>query len=115
MTHPTRTRTRSRRGRTFAREAVREQRREALFVLLARADRGALTREDARRLRDLAAAEVVECDTFRRSAGGQQSAALKLRHRIEAAEQAMREIEAERDQYAAEVETLRAAAGKGDR
>lgn len=115
MNHPTRSRTQSRRGRALAHEAVRDQRREALLVLLARADRGALTQKDARQLRDLAAAEVAECDTFRRSAGGQQSAALKLRHRIEAAEQAMREIEAERDQYAAEVEALRAAAGKGDR
>ncbi|MFC8495315.1 hypothetical protein ACFUJU_31900 [Streptomyces sp. NPDC057235] len=110
----THTRTRSRRGRTLAREGVRDRRREALLVLLGRADRGALTAADARQLRDLAAAEVAECDAFRRSAGGQQAAALKLRHRVEAAEQAMREIEAERDEYAAEVEALRAAAGKGD-
>ncbi|MCY0923235.1 hypothetical protein OS965_34725 [Streptomyces sp. H27-G5] len=109
------TRTRSRRGRTLTREGVREQRRTALRVLLARADRGALTPRDANQLRDLAEAEIAECETFRRSAGGQQTAALKLRHRIDAAEQAMQEIEAERDQYAAEAEALRRAAGEGNR
>ncbi|XXZ49894.1 hypothetical protein AAGT00_16485 [Streptomyces cavourensis] len=106
----THTRTRSRRGRTLA----REDRRTALRLLLARADRGALTREDAAHLRTLAEAEIAECDTFRRSAGGQQSAALRLHRRIDAAEQAMREIEVERDEYAAEAEALRAAAGKGE-
>ncbi|WP_435611789.1 hypothetical protein [Streptomyces sp. bgisy159] len=110
----THTRTRSRRGRTLAREAAREDRRTALHLLLARADRGALTREDAAHLRALAEAEIAECDTFRRSAGGQQSAALRLNRRIDAAEQAMREIETERDEYAAEAEALRVAADKGE-
>ncbi|MFJ6013001.1 hypothetical protein [Streptomyces sp. NPDC092952] len=113
MNHTNQPRARSRRGRTLAREAARDQRREALLVLLGRADRGALTRADARHLRDLAAAEVDECDAFRRAAGGQQAAALGLRHRIEAAEQAIREVEAERDRYAAEAETRRMAAGRG--
>ncbi|MFD7237029.1 hypothetical protein ACFWAT_17205 [Streptomyces syringium] len=108
------TRARSRRGRTAAREGVREQRRAALRLLLARADRGALTPGDATQLRDLAEAEIAECERFRQSAGGQQTAALKLRHRIDAAEQAMQEIEAERDQYAAEAEALRTA-GEGNR
>ncbi|MEV6395571.1 hypothetical protein AB0M39_12465 [Streptomyces sp. NPDC051907] len=103
------TRTRSRRGRAATREAVRNHRRDALRLLLARASRGALTPGDATRLRDLAEAEIAECDTLRRSAAGQQTAALRLRHRVDAAEQTMREIEAERDRYAAEVEALLAA------
>ncbi|MFF3653368.1 hypothetical protein ACFYXV_32630 [Streptomyces sp. NPDC002181] len=107
------TRTRSRRGRTATREGVREQRRAALRLLLARADRGALTPGDATQLRALAEAEIADCDRFRQSAGGQQTAALKLRHRIDAAEQAMQEIETERDTYAAEVEALRG--GEGNR
>ncbi|MGW2588030.1 hypothetical protein ACWCYZ_43410 [Streptomyces virginiae] len=107
------TRTRSRRGRTAAREGAREQRRTALRLLLTRAERGTLTPGEATQLRDLAEAEIAECERFRQSAGGQQTAALKLRHRINAAEQAMQEIEAERDAYAAEVEALHA--GQGDR
>ncbi|MFJ7902391.1 hypothetical protein ACIQ6V_18175 [Streptomyces sp. NPDC096198] len=107
------TRTRSRRGRTLARETAREQRYASLRTLLAHADRGALTRQGSEQLRDLAEALIAECETFRRSAGGQQSAALALRHRIEAAEQAIREIETERDQYAAEAEALCATTNRG--
>jgi hypothetical protein len=113
MNDNTRTRTRSRRGRTAAREGVRDERRQAMRVLLARADRGALAPAEAVKLRALVEAEVAECETFRRSASGQQTAALRLRHRIDAAEQAMREIEAERDHYAAAAEALRPVAGEG--
>ncbi|MDV9190476.1 hypothetical protein R6L23_20025 [Streptomyces sp. SR27] len=107
MTTNTPTRTRSRRGRSDAREAVREDRRRATRVLLARADRGVLGPEDSARLRQLVEAEIADCDNFRRSAGGQQAAALRLRHRVAAAEQAIVETEAERDQYATEAEALR--------
>ncbi|WP_149184501.1 hypothetical protein [Streptomyces sp. TRM49041] len=108
-------RTRSRRGRSDAREAVRDARRNALRVLLARADRQVLGLgpEDTARLRQLVEAEITDCDNFRRSAGGQQAAALRLTHRVAAAEQAIVEAEAERDQYAAEVEALRSAATEG--
>lgn len=104
------TRTRSRRGRSDAREAVRDERRAAIRVLLARADRGVLGPEDIARLRQLVEAEIADVDNFRRAASGQQAAALRLTHRVAAAEQAIVEAEAERDQYAAEVEALRTAA-----
>ncbi|MFI9063075.1 hypothetical protein ACIGQE_14510 [Streptomyces sp. NPDC053429] len=106
MNQITRTRTRSRRGRTDARETVRDERRAAIRVLLARAVLGP---EDTVKLRQLIEAEVADGDAFRRSAAGQQAAALRLTHRVAAAEQAIVEAEAERDQYAAEVEALRAA------
>ncbi|MFF4455006.1 hypothetical protein [Streptomyces goshikiensis] len=111
MSQITRTRTRSRRGRSDAREAVRDGRRAAIRVLLARADRGALGPEDTVKLRQLVEAEVADGDAFRRSAAGQQAAALRLTHRVAAAEQAIVEAEVERDQYAAEVEALRTGAG----
>ncbi|MFC5214294.1 hypothetical protein [Streptomyces coerulescens] len=113
MTTNTLPRIRSRRGRSDAREAVRHERRTALRVLLARADRGVLGPEDTARLRQLVEAEIADCDNFRRSAGGQQAAALRLTHRIAAAEQAIVEAEAERDEYAAEVEALRASTEGG--
>ncbi|WP_158720965.1 hypothetical protein [Streptomyces sp. NRRL S-241] len=107
MNANTPTRTRSRRGRSDAREAVREERRAATRVLLARADRGVLGPEDTAKLRQLVEAEIADGDAFRRSASGQQAAALRLTHRVAAAEQAIVEAEAERDQYAAEAEALR--------
>ncbi|MGW1762772.1 hypothetical protein ACWCQL_01545 [Streptomyces sp. NPDC002073] len=105
-----RTRTRSRRSRTDAREAIRDERRAAIRVLLAHADRGVLGPEDTARLRQLVEAEISDGDAFRRAAGGQQAAALRLTHRVAAAEQAIVEVETERDRYAAEVEALRAGA-----
>ncbi|MFD9789645.1 hypothetical protein ACFWXK_01715 [Streptomyces sp. NPDC059070] len=104
------TRPDSRRGKRQQREADRDDRRLRIRVLLARAERHVLSREDAAALRALVEAEVAECDTHRRSAGGQQAAAMRLHHTLAAAEDAIREIEAERDQAA---EALRAAAGKG--
>lgn len=109
----TRTRPDSRRGKRQQRDADRDERRTRIRVLLARAERHALTREDATTLRALVEAEVAECDTQRRSAGGQQAAAMRLHHTLAAAEDAIREIEAERDQAAAEAEALRVADGKG--
>lgn len=103
----TRTRTDSRRGRREQREVERDARRSRLRVLLARADRGVLTPEESALLRGDVEAEITECDTHRRSAGGQQAAAMRLHSRIEAAEQCIAETEAERDRYAAEAEALR--------
>ncbi|MFD6889282.1 hypothetical protein [Streptomyces sp. NPDC059957] len=111
MSLNTTTRTRSRRGRSDAREAVRDARRAAIRVLLARADRGVLGPEDTVKLRQLVEAEVADGDAFRRSAAGQQAAALRLTHRVVAAEQAIVEAEADRDRLAAEVEALRAGEG----
>ncbi|MEU3710507.1 hypothetical protein [Streptomyces catenulae] len=95
-----RTRSDSRRGRIAAREAERDARRNRLRLFLARADRGVLSTEDAAQLRGDVEAELAECDTFRRSAGGQQAAAMRLHKRVEAAEQAIVEAEAERDRHA---------------
>lgn len=92
-----RTRSESRRGRTIARDAERDARRDRFRLVLTRADRGVLTPEDCAQLRADVEAEVAESDTHRRSAGGQQAAAMRLHKQIEAAEDAIREIEAERD------------------
>ncbi|MER5934116.1 hypothetical protein [Streptomyces sp. NPDC002054] len=107
MTLHARTRTDSRRGRVLVRELTREARRERFLLLLARADRGVLTPEDCAALRADVEAEVAESDTHRRSAGGQQAAAMRLHKRIEAAEQALVETEADRDLALAEAEALR--------
>ncbi|MCT9090603.1 hypothetical protein N4G70_17320 [Streptomyces sp. ASQP_92] len=111
MNH-TRTRTDSRRGRIAAREDEREQRRTRLRLFLARADRGVLSPEDCTALRGDVEAEVAESDTHRRSAGGQQAAAMRLHRRIAAAEQCLVETETERDQYATEAEALRQQLGE---
>ncbi|EPH40351.1 hypothetical protein ABT390_13600 [Streptomyces aurantiacus] len=103
----THARTDSRRGRREQRDSQREARRARLHVLLTRADRGVLTAEEAARLRADVEAEVAECDTYRRSAGGQQAAAMRLLRRVEAAEQCIAETEVERDEYAAKAEDLR--------
>ncbi|MEU5330901.1 hypothetical protein [Streptomyces parvus] len=100
MNH-TRTRSDSRRGRRDLRDAERTARRDGLLVLLARADRGVLTPEDSAALRSCIETEVAECETFRRSAGGQQVAAMRLHRTLAAADACLVETEGERDQYAA--------------
>ncbi|WKX70032.1 hypothetical protein [Streptomyces sp. XD-27] len=102
----------SRRDRRATREAERNARRERIRILLARADRGVLTAEDAAQLRGDVEAEVTECDTHRRSAGGQQAAAMRLHRRVEAAEQAIVELEAERDSVARDAAGALAAPGR---
>ncbi|TGB14407.1 hypothetical protein [Streptomyces sp. MZ04] len=102
----TRARHDSRRGRVATREVARDERRARLRILLARADRGLLTPEDCTQFRGDVEAEVAECDTHRRSAGGHQAASMRLHKRIEAAEQCITETEAERDQYAAQIRRL---------
>ncbi|WP_328620796.1 hypothetical protein [Streptomyces sp. NBC_00354] len=107
MTLHARTRTDSRRGRVLVRELTREARRERFLLLLARADRGVLTPEDCAALRADVEAEVAESDTHRRSAAGQQAAAMRLHTRIEAAEQALVETEADLDLALTEAAALR--------
>ncbi|MFF0744197.1 hypothetical protein ACFYVL_27745 [Streptomyces sp. NPDC004111] len=101
-------RTESRRARAAHRDAARDERRARLRLLLARADRGVLTPEDCAALRAEVEAEVAESDTYRRSATGQQAAAMRLHHRIAAAEQALVETETERDQVLAHLAQARA-------
>lgn len=107
----THTRTDSRRGRTAARDAERETRRARFRLVLARADRGVLAPEDSAQLRADVEAEVAESDTHRRSAGGQQAAAMRLHNRIEAAEQCITETEADRDAHAERLATAAKLAG----
>ncbi|TBO59880.1 hypothetical protein EYS09_09685 [Streptomyces kasugaensis] len=110
-----RTRIDSRRGRREQRKVERDTRRARLRVLLSRADRGVLTPEESALLRGDIEAEIAEGDTHRRSAGGQQAAAMRLHKRIEAAEQCLVETEAERDRYAAAAEALHPHAVEGRR
>ncbi|MGW1162749.1 hypothetical protein ACWD48_32025 [Streptomyces sp. NPDC002519] len=107
----TRTRTDSRRGRSQARETERDARRDRFRLVLARADRGVLLPEDCAQLRADIEAEVAENDTHRRSAGGQQAAALRLHKRIEAAEACITETEADRDALAERLATAAKLAG----
>ncbi|MEU2746658.1 hypothetical protein ABZ613_10200 [Streptomyces collinus] len=112
MNTRTRTRSDSRRGRRELREAERTARREGLRLLLARADRGVLTPEDSAALRGHIEAEVAECETFRRSAGGQQVAAMRLHHTLAAADECLVETEADRDRYAARLARVEQLADK---
>jgi hypothetical protein len=86
---------------------LRDERCEALAVLLARVDRGVLSRAEAAALRSLIEAEQHDADTARRSAGGQQAAVRRLQQRVAAAEQAIVETEADRDLAQAEAAQLR--------
>ncbi|MEV6810241.1 hypothetical protein [Streptomyces sp. NPDC051132] len=101
MNTRTRTRSDSRRGRRELREAERTARREGLRLLLAHTDRRVLTPEDCAALRGHIEDEVVECDTFRRSADGQQVAAMRLHRTLAAADEGLVKTEADRDRYAA--------------
>ncbi|OAR22382.1 hypothetical protein A8W25_22270 [Streptomyces sp. ERV7] len=76
------------------RDAKRDARRESLFVLLARAQRGApLTPAEAGLLRTHVEAELAEGDQARRSAAGQSAAVRREQQRTRAAEAAIVEAE----------------------
>lgn len=90
---------RNRRDRAEA-ERLRTERRDSLLVLLARADRGTLTRPEAALLRAHVEAELAAADRARRSAGGQQAAVRRLQRRLDAAEAAI--VEAEQRAHQAE-------------
>lgn len=87
---------------------ARSVRREALLALVDRAGRSVLTRAEADRLRCLVEAEFAESDTDRRRARGHQNAVYRTLRRLDAAEQAIRETESDRDHLAEVVEKLRA-------
>ncbi|MFF4701265.1 hypothetical protein [Streptomyces chattanoogensis] len=93
-------------ARTATHAEDRQARRRSLHLLLARADRGVLTRADAALLRSIIDTELAASDASRRAAGGQQAAVRRLQHRLDAAEQAIVEIEAERDSLARDVTSL---------
>ncbi|MYX36746.1 MULTISPECIES: hypothetical protein [unclassified Streptomyces] len=80
----------------------REQRRERIRTLLARVDRAAagrtpITPAEAAALRALIEGEICHAETLRASAAGQQSTTAALRQQLAAAEEAIREVEADRD------------------
>lgn len=81
------------RTRRDRRDAERDARRESLFVLLARAQRGALTGAEVSLLRAHVEAEVDASDRFRAEACGQQAAVRREQRRTLAAEDAIREAE----------------------
>ncbi|RLU85872.1 hypothetical protein CTZ27_26250 [Streptomyces griseocarneus] len=101
----------SRRDRAIDRERGRERRRELLAVLLSRAERGVLLPDEARLLRTMVEAEIADGDRARRTTGGQNAAVRRLQARVEAAEQAIVETEADRDRLARDVATLHDALG----
>ncbi|MFE7782056.1 hypothetical protein [Streptomyces nigrescens] len=75
------------------RDALRTARRDALLILLSRAQRGVLTRPEAEQLRVHVEAELALADQTRASAGGQQAAQQRTAHQLEAAHEAIREAE----------------------
>ncbi|WKK26853.1 hypothetical protein QZH56_15405 [Streptomyces olivoreticuli] len=85
----------SRSTRAADRELGRTRRRASLAVLLARADR--LLPAEADLLRAMVDAEIAESDRARRTAGGYTAAVRRLHARVEAAEAAIVEAEADRD------------------
>ncbi|MGW9041231.1 hypothetical protein ACWGQL_01495 [Streptomyces lydicus] len=90
-------RRRTRADRT-QRATARDARRESLFVLLARVQRGApLTAAEAGLLRTHVEAEIREGDQARRSAEGQAAAVRREQQRTRAAEAAITEAEQDRD------------------
>ncbi|MFF8095704.1 hypothetical protein [Streptomyces sp. NPDC016675] len=75
-------------------QTIREARREALFVVLSRAQRGRLLSVDeGALLRTAVEAEIREGDAARTSERGQQRAMEEHRQRVEAADDAIRELE----------------------
>lgn len=85
----------SRRTRAADRELGRIRRRESLAVLLARADR--LLPAEADLLRVLVETELAAADRARRTAGGQTAAVHRMQSRVEAADAAIVETEADLD------------------
>ena len=87
------------------RSRQRATRRETLLILLNRADR--LSAAEATRLAEHARAELAEADELRRTVQGQQRAMQDAITRTRAAEAAIVEVEAERDQAWAALERAR--------
>ncbi|MFD8151726.1 hypothetical protein ACFV28_13375 [Streptomyces sp. NPDC059720] len=79
-------------------EQLRTARRDTLSILLSRAQRGVLSRDEAALLRTHVEAELAEGDTARQSERGQQRAMERHRQRVEAAELAIVEAEQRAEQ-----------------
>ncbi|MDT3395577.1 hypothetical protein RKE29_02745 [Streptomyces sp. B1866] len=98
---------RDRHPRPSAAQQTRAARRASLAALLDLADRGTLRTADAAALREHVEAELAEGDKARRGAVGQQAAARRLLRRIDAAEQAIIETEADRDRLQRQLDERR--------
>ncbi|MEU4092018.1 hypothetical protein [Streptomyces sp. NPDC026673] len=80
----------------------RDDRRQTIRNLLARVDRAAagrlsLTTAEAAQLRAQVEAEIAHAEALRRSTAGAQSLTRALQQQLAAAEDAIREVEADRD------------------
>ncbi|MCL6302843.1 hypothetical protein [Streptomyces kronopolitis] len=95
--------------RTRSNRRARTARRDSLLVLLSRAEYGVLSPVEAALLRTTVEAELVEGDTARRAAGGQQAAVRRMQQRIDAAEQAIVETEQHASRCEATLAGIRAA------
>nr|WTB07413.1 hypothetical protein OG546_26250 [Streptomyces antimycoticus] len=88
-------------------ETLRTARRDTLSILLSRAQRGVLSRDEAALLRTHVEAELAEGDAARASERGQQRAMERHRQRVEAAEDAIREAEQRAEQAARDLAAIR--------
>lgn len=79
--------------RRIENDQLRTARRDSLSILLSRAQRGVLSRDEAALLRTHVETELAEADATRQSERGQQRAMDRERRRVEAAEQAIAELE----------------------
>ncbi|MEU8721494.1 hypothetical protein [Streptomyces antimycoticus] len=84
---------RKRNKRRAETEQMRTTRRDTLSILLSRAQRGVLSRDEAALLRTHVEAELAEGDAARASERGQQRAMERNRQRVEAADAAIVEAE----------------------
>ncbi|MFD8611059.1 hypothetical protein [Streptomyces sp. NPDC059631] len=85
---------RARLARRAENDAMRDARRESLFIILSRAQRGRpLSADEAAQLRVAVEVEIREGDAARASERGQQRAMETHRQRVEAAEETIRELE----------------------
>ncbi|MFE1070979.1 hypothetical protein ACFW5W_07085 [Streptomyces sp. NPDC058783] len=98
---------RARLARRAENDAMRDARRETLLVLLSRAQRGRpLSTSEADLLRIHVEAEIREGDAARASERGQQRAMEEHRQRVEAADEAIRELEQRAEQAEAQAKIL---------
>ncbi|MFB7461698.1 hypothetical protein [Streptomyces sp. NPDC056188] len=97
---------RERLARRTENDALRTARRDALAILLSRAQRGVLTPDDAALLRTHVEATLTEADAAREGERGQQRAMEQHRQRVEAAEDAIREAEQRAEQAERQVGIL---------
>lgn len=90
------------------RAAERDTRREALFVLLSRMQRGVLLDAERPLLQGHVEAELHDAEQLRRDVDGQQSRAQRLTRQLDAAHDAIREAEQHAADLAEQLHAYRA-------